>query len=849
VNNQFGIYLVTGAIVGLTVLPVRAESASGQAERETRETNISTSKEIQLPATTVQEWQAQIEATTVQVTGVQLQPSDTGLEIVLQTAEGKPLTVDLTKFRSEGNSLIADIPNAVLALPNAQEFNAQTPTPDIARVQVVQADTSTIRVTVAGIDGLPKREITLKTGDLTYSLKPNEEVEEIVVTGDRSGSPYFAPRTAIGTRTDTPILDTPQSIQVIPQEVLQDQQVIRFEESLRNVAGATQGGSNEGQGYFIGIRGFQGIPLLVDGFRQYGINGGESIVETANLERIEVLKGPAAVLFGDIQPGGAINLASKQPLSEPYYAAELQVGSRFLFRPQIDFSGPLTTDRQLLYRFIALGSTQESFRDFDTEFERFLLAPTLSWKINDCTDLTLQLQYLNNRQPADFGRIVAGDRVLRTPRNFITGEPGDYTETNSLNIGYNFEHRFNENWKLRNGFRYLSRGFEQEFAFAFLPDLVGGQLIRNFGGFDIDNENYSLQTNVVGQFATGPVKHTLLFGVDFNRTTEVGFGAFGFENFLFLDIANPVYGLSPRPNFRSLPAFFAARDTQNRLGVYLQEQVDLLDNLKLLVGARYDLVGQKTQNRETLFTPASEVSQTNEALSPRVGIVYQPAPALSLYASYSGSFAPNTGVDFAGQPFEPERGRGWEAGIKTELFDRKLLATLAYFDITKENVVTADPIRPFFSVATGEQRSRGIELDINGEILPGWNVIASYAYTDAEVTKDNTIPVGNRLNGIPEHSVSLWTTYQIQQGSLAGLGVGVGFNLVGERFGDLENSFKLDSYILVDAAIFYKRNDWRFAVNFKNIGNVDYDAGTPFGNTRIGLGEPFTAIGSISVQF
>ncbi|NJK28685.1 MAG: TonB-dependent siderophore receptor [Acaryochloris sp. SU_5_25] len=785
-------------------------------------------------------------AQVVEVTGVTAQPTATGLEIKLEAADTLQISTQV-----EGTTLVTDIDNAVLALPNGQPFRQENPVAGITEITVTQVQPTRVQVRVTGVEAPPVVNTTSGAEGVVLAVTPEvgEEAEtEITVTAEQEQEGYRVPDATTATKTDTPVRDVPQSTQVIPKEVLQDQQVTRLEEALRNVAGITVGGSNEGQGYFIGVRGFQGIPVLLDGFRQYPINGGESIVETANLEKIEILKGPASILYGEIQPGGVINLVTKKPLSDPFYGLELQVGNRNLFRPRIDFSGPLTKDGKLLYRLNALVSTEEPFRNFDTNFERLLVAPTLAWNISDRTDLTLQLEYFQNKQPGDFGRITDGDRVLRTPREFITGEPDDFTESNILNVGYNFEHRFNDNWKLRNALRYQSRGFFQELTFAFSPELDAGKLTRNFFGFDIDSESYSMQTNVVGKFKTGPIKHTLLVGVDLNRTTEVGVGGFDLTP-LVLDIFNPVYGLSPRPDFNALLPFFGQENTQNRLGIYLQDQVDLLDNLKFLFGVRYDRVEQDIKNGETLFSPASEVNQTSDALSPRVGLVYQPLPELSLYASYSQSFNPNSGVDFDGNPFEPERGRGWEAGIKAELLDKKLFATLAYFDITRQNVVTADPINPFFSVATGEQRSRGVDLDISGQILPGWNVIGSYAYIDSAVLEDNTIPRGNRLDGIPTHSASLWTTYEIQKGSLKGLGAGFGFNVVGERFGDLENSFTLDPYILFDAAIFYKRDNWRWAVNFKNIGNVDYDDGTPFGNTRIGVGAPFTVIGSVSVEF
>jgi iron complex outermembrane receptor protein len=288
--------------------------------------------------------------------------------------------------------------------------------------------------------------------------------------------------------------------------------------------------------------------------------------------------------------------------------------------------------------------------------------------------------------------------------------------------------------------------------------------------------------------------------------------------------------------------------TERRLGIFLQDQVEILDHLKLLAGLRYDIVELKTESAANAFDPVGfTASQTDTALTPRLGIVYQPIDAISLYASYSRSFNPSTESTFTGNILEPERAEGWEAGVKADL-NPNLSATLAYFDITKQNVATTDPNNPLFSITAGEQQSRGVEVDLTGQILPGWNVIASYAYTDAKITQDNTFPVGNRLSGSPFHSMSLWTTYEIQKGDLRGLGVGAGFNYVSDRFGDLDNSFELGSYFLTNAALFYRRDNWRAAVNFKNIFNVDY-SNSPFGNTRIEVGEPFTVIGSVSVEF
>ena len=812
-------------------------------------------------------------ADVVEVTGVRLNPTANGLEVILKTASGASPQANTS---SDNQTLLIDLSNAQLNLPEGREFRADNPVQGITSVTVIPLSTNSIRVRVTGTQAVPKVEVVPSPEGLVLGITappttaetipapgtpapsapspateaPMEEEEiEIVATGEQPQTGYRVPDATTATRTDTPLRDIPQSVQVIPRQVIEDQQVIQLDEAVRNVSGVTSGGTSGGTESNFVIRGFSQAPILRDGFREFSSYSGFS--ETANLERVEVLKGPASILYGEVQPGGVVNLVTKQPLSQPFYEAELQIGSRNLFRPRIDLSGPLTSDGKLLYRLNAAWLNDDGFRDFDQNTEQLLIAPVVTWKISDRTDLTVQLEYFRSKRPLDNGLVALGNEVADIPFNRNLGEPDDTVEEDSLNIGYNLEHRFSENWTLRNAFRYANRSFLNDGAIPFDFNESTGNVTNYFGLQDIDSQNYSLQTNLVGKFATGPIKHTLLFGVDLNRSEETEFTGLDFSSPISLNIFNPAYRSLPRQGSGELPL---ARNTQvrsDRLGVYVQDQISLADNLKLLAGLRYDTVNQTTTNKPTDFdTTTSETTQNNDAFTPRVGIVYQPTQALSLYGSYSRSFTPTTSTTAAGEPLEPERGEGWEVGVKAELLENRLFATLAYFDITKQNVVTADPNNPLGSVATGEQQSRGVELDVTGQISPGWNIIAAYAYTDAEVTKDNTIPVGNRLFNTPKHSASLWTTYEIQRGTLRGLGFGIGFNYVGEREGDLENSFKVDSYFLTNAAIFYLRNNWRFAINIKNLFDVDYIRAT--NNTRtygVEPGEPFTVIGSVSVQF
>ncbi len=808
-------------------------------------------RDLKRPATTVKAWLAQVEAATVAVTGVKLERTEAGLDITLETADGKPLQVDATKFKAEGNSLIADIPNAVLSLTDAQAFSAENPTSEIATVKVTQVDASNIRVTVAGKDALPKQEVTLKTAGLAYSLNPEAETpeEELVVTGDRR-APYRAPSSGTATGTNTPIMETPFSIQVVPKEVLRDQGATRIEEAVQNVSGITSSGSAGGRRAELTIRGFQSAPILRDGFRRYG--SFQIVPELANLEQIEVIKGPASILYGEIQPGGVINLVSKPPLSKPFYEAELQLGSRGFVQPRFDLSGPLTADGTVLYRLNGLYQRVDNFANFDSQDRRFSIAPTVAWKISDRTDITVSLEYLDIKRSSNFGLPVSGRRVVDVSRDFVSSDPGDVIGTQFLSTGYNFEHRFSQNWKIRNAFRYSS--YDYSFNIIALPLAFNertGIIGRSYALQEGQNENLSLQTNVLGEFKTGSIGHSLLFGVDLNHTDDRILSIGDFLTSLPLSISNPVYGVPPKLSRGSYPAFGGNDITTDRLGIYIQDQISLLTNLKLLAGIRYDTVTQTNVRIPGLFTRPGETNQSDDAFTPRLGLLYQPIKTVSLYGSYSRSFNPSTATTSTGNILEPESGKGYEFGIKTEWLNGKLFATLAYFDITKQNVAVGDPNFPLFSVASGEQRSRGVEIDITGAILPGWNVIASYANINAEVTKD-TDPdfVGNRLFGVPTHSASLWTTYEIQRGTLQGLGFGAGFNVVGERAGDLANSYAAESYFVANAAIFYRRGNWRFALNFKNLGDAKYIESTT--NSRSAgnyFGEPFSVLGSVSYQF
>jgi iron complex outermembrane recepter protein len=832
--------------------PVLAE------DHQKPKSKISQLSDIEQPATTIQQWLAQ---SVISVTGVNFQTTDKGIEVILQTSQSQQL--QLTN-QSQGNNFIINIPNAQLRLPSGETlFRQQNPTAGINEITVSNLDANTIQVTVIGETDAPQVQLfdaeqglvfeilsTVSTAQTpqTQPTPPaqNETPIELLVTDQQTR--YRVPNATTGTRTDTPIRDVPQTIQVVPEDVIRDQRVTRLRDALLNVGGVVQDGGFGGTADQIGIRGFFGGGtfggnILVDGFK----DGRRGIRETATVERIEVLKGPASVLYGGVEPGGVINLVTKQPLREPFFNAELSVGNFSTFRPSIDISGPLNSDKTLLYRLNSVYESSAGFRDFNQDIQRFFISPTLKWEIGKATNLTVQFDYLNDERPFDRGFLAFGEGILDIPLERILGEPDDVSKIEEIGLSYRLEHNFNDNWKVRNAFRYQSSDTFDYRAEPVRLDETTGILTRNFRANDDYQESYTLQTDVVGKFATGSINHTLLFGVDLARFTSGGTQSRAPGGITpSIDVFNPVYNAVPRPGLDALTN--VVRNNQNSsdgLGIFLQNQIAFADNLKLLVGGRFDTVDQKFKNLRN----GSESGRYDSAFTPRLGIVYQPIEPISLYASYSQSFQPNFGTRPDGSTLEPERGTQYEVGVKGEFLDGRLAATLAAYNITKSNIATTDLANPDFFIALGKQRSQGIEFNLTGEISPGWNVIASYSYIDAKITEDNDGFEGNRPSNVPFNTASLWTTYQLQQGDLQGLGFGVGLFYVGDRQGDFSNTYVIPGYLRTDAAIYYQRDNWRAGVNIQNLFNQKYFQGANFGRVAIEPGAPLTVIGSFSLTF
>lgn len=676
--------------------------------------------------------------------------------------------------------------------------------------------------------------------------KPSAEGDEpieLVVTGEQDG--YNVPDASTATRTDTPLRDIPQSIQVVPQQVIKDQQITRISDVVRNVSGVTPQGGYAGATDNYNIRGFTTYDNLRNGFAVQ-----DNFVNPTNIERVEVLKGPASVLYGQFEPGGVVNYITKQPLTEPYYSAEFTAGSFSTYRPSIDISGPLNLDKTLLYRLNAAYENFGSFIDFGNQ-KVLAIAPALSYKIGDATTLTLEYEYLKLDRTYYDG-LPPDPNIFKAPISRFLGEPGDRFSKETHSVFLNVNHRFSENIRLRSGFSVTVNNSEES---EFRPNSIdadGHTVLRRFAAGPGYYQNYSLQNDLISNFSTGSIQHQVLVGLEWNKSI------YGYDYLRgsvsltpSIDLFNPVYGASPPPEFDE--AASRERYDRNTIAVYLQDQVTLLPSLKLLVGGRYDFVHRKNRV-QTLDSfgrdPIDDATVDrlyDDAFSPRVGIVYQPLPPISIYASYSRSFNPSSSQTVDRTQLPPERGTQYEVGVKGELIKDRLSATFAAYDITKQNVATTDPGNSDYYIAIGEVKSRGLEFDLSGQILPGWNVIASYFINDAFVSVgDKNNPEGDSLVNAPGAGGSLWTTYEIQSGGMRGLGFGGGIFYTGDREATLPNTFKIPSYVRADATIFYKRDRWRVGLNFKNLfGTTYYDSQGYY----LRPGAPFTVLGTVSFEF
>ncbi|NEQ95841.1 MAG: TonB-dependent siderophore receptor [Cyanothece sp. SIO2G6] len=675
--------------------------------------------------------------------------------------------------------------------------------------------------------------------------------EEAPVEPDEDG--FRTPNSSTGTRTDTPILEVPQSIQVIPEEVIDAQDPSTAADILRNAPGVSTGRvSSDNLGISPVIRGFESENILRNGLPDPNLR---RIIGITNIERVEILRGPASVLYGQGDLGGTVNIVTEQPLDDPFYQLEYTVGQFGLHRPSLDFSTPLNDDG-LALRVNATYENTNNFRDFQESRYTFV-SPVLRVIDTADTSLVIDLEYLNfqgdgaSPELPALGTVednIGGDLDL----DINLGEPNLSEERQTITrVGYLFRHDINEDWTIRNELLLSARDNSTSNSVTPISlDADQRTLTRLLLENPSQQTNVDFNTNINGTFFTGAIEHEILFGVELARNVESD--EINFRTLDDIDIFDPVY--NPDSVSADLIRFQDFQAETNTIGIYFQNQIDLLEQLILVAGGRVDIVDEEF---EDFLDPEASFNRNNTVFSPRVGLVYLPSDNVSIYGSFTRSFVPVIGretdldpdtneVTFS-DPFEPERGTQFEIGVKADLLNDRLSATLALFHLSRTNFTTEDPENPAGQVQVGKQRSQGVELTVTGEILPGWNMLAGYSFTDAEVTEDNQFEEGNALNNVPRHAASLWTTYELQRGRLEGLGFGLGLFFQGDRPGDLNNSFELPSFFRTDATIFYQRDRFRTSLNIENLFDIDIFEGAR-NDVRVISGAPFTVFGQIALE-
>ena len=642
-----------------------------------------------------------------------------------------------------------------------------------------------------------------------------------VVTVSAERQHYRSLSATGATKTDALLMDLPQSVRVLTGDLLRDAGVTTLAGALDLASGIAKQSPLGGLWDSYAMRGFTGDPnfgsdYMVNGFSSSrGYNG---LRDAGNTQNVEVLKGPASALYGRGEPGGTVNITTKKPKFAPEYGADVSLGSFQTRRAAVDLTGPLSDS--FAYRLNAAHEEGHSFRD-TVKVERSLFSPSFLWLAGEHSTVSYEIEAVRQRAPFDRGVVAVNGQLGLVPVSRFLGEPGDGPMTvKSLGQQLFIHHALSDDWTLQAGASYRDSeltGYSTE-ANKLLAD--GRTLNRQRRHRDFSATDVSARVEVLGKFKTGALAHEVLAGVD----------AYHFDdhrvqlrrnpsaaNAYAIDIFNPVYGGKAAPLALSIDT----QEAQKARGVYAQDQLDLGAQWKALVGVRHDTYTQDVTNHRLNTSNRQSLSAT----SPRAGLVYQPSKMWSLYASAAKGFRPNSGISIDNQAFLAERSRAYELGAKLET--GRLTGTLAVYDIRKSNVLTTNPANTDFAIAAGEVGSRGLELDVSGEVARGLRVSGAYAYTDASVTRgDTTIVTGSRLANVPRHSANLLATQQFALGT-GSASVGGGVQYVGERLGDvaISSSFTLPAYTTARLLASYSPSaKLRLALNVENLFNRSYYA-------------------------
>ncbi|WP_245003380.1 TonB-dependent siderophore receptor [Bradyrhizobium liaoningense] len=674
--------------------------------------------------------------------------------------------------------------------------------------------------------------------------------------GEKGNGPvtgYLASQSMTATKTDTPILSTPQSISVVTKDQIEAQGAQNVSEALRYTPGVTvvSFGANAFFDTFK-LRGFE-APRYLDGLRLPADTTTFAVprIETYGLERLEVLKGPSSGLYGQSDPGGLLNMVSKRPTATPTNEIVGSFGSFERFQGAFDIGGPIDKDGQYLYRIVGLGRDSNTQTDF-VQDNKLFIAPSFTYRPDADTSFTVLSQYqkVDNK---GYQQYVTGQvSFLPNPNGHIPysrylGEPSiDGYHLEQFMLGYAFEHRFNDMFQIRQNLRYTE--VTNDLASVRTEGMVTDRLVaRTYNYVKASAANVAVDNQVQADFATGPLTHKVLLGMDyFNLWSNTDYRTTVIAP---IDAYSPAYGAAV-PSFSSLAPFILRSDSLKQAGLYIQDQVKL-DRFTLTLSGRQDWTSSGFQSL-AFYPPAGIYNRDDSAQTGRVGLSYLFDIGLAPYVSYSTSFTPNLGADLTGNSFKPTTGENIEGGVKFMPVGSNFMVTAAIFDTKQKDVLTTSPINPFFSVQTDAVRVRGFELEVKGNLTREFEITGGYAHLDPKVTQSIAGYAGKYMINTALDQASLWGKYTWYDGPLAGFGIGAGVRYVGDTYGDNFNTFIVPSYTLIDASASYDfaylRPDWKnwkAQINVTNLANKYYVASCFTGLAYCGFGNARTVLGTL----
>ncbi|TMU27208.1 TonB-dependent siderophore receptor [Halomonas sp. ATBC28] len=690
------------------------------------------------------------------------------------------------------------------------------------------------------------------SGSETSTALPTLQVTESRLYEEATGPVLgiAATRSATGTKTDTPIIETPQSISVIGSQEFRNYGARNVNQALGYTAGVSSaygGGGADTTHDSMMIRGFSVYNSYRDGSK-YQVNVFDAQQELYGLERLEVLKGPSSILYGVASPGGLINAVSKRPTSELLREVNLQVGSFDRRQVSADFSDSLDEDGEFSYRLTMLRRDSNTFVDHVPD-DRTYIAPAFKWQPNEDTSLILLSEYQRDETTYIYGLPASGTILANPngdiPRERFVGEPGfDDYDNESYSLGYLFEHDFSNRLKLRHNLRsfHSDRNFDN-IGIVQQPQSSAGRLFSRTAHDRRDaSRAISSDTSLQYDWEAGTTTNTSLVGLDYVRQRHET------ERYQqsvpALDLYNPAYGSGQLGE--STPNNYSNLSRKQQVGLYVQNQMKIADKWVVMLGGRQDWTDTEAAR---YFDPSQEQQQDDDAFTGRVGFVYLADNGLAPFASFSQSFEVATGTDRNGNQFEPTQGEQYEVGIRYQPkgFDTMLTATA--YELTQDNVLVADPVNTNFQTQIGEVRSRGVELEAKTEIGLNANLVAAYAYTDARTTKSSPATpekVGERTGQAPYNQFSLWGDYRFSDFGLPGLKLGAGVRYVGSTLPNAHLDGEVPDFTLVDAMVSYETGPWLLSLNATNLTDETYIESCTY---ACYYGEPRSVVGTASYQW